>query len=98
MRRANLHCMDAPMDAPTTVARLTCDEQTARRLAAYLGESLDADGTACAAFEDDGGQWQVAVHFRTPPDEASLRGLIGLAAGETAANALRIDSLGPADC
>jgi ribosomal protein L11 methyltransferase len=85
------------MDAPTTVARLTCDEQTARRLAAYLGESLDADGTACAAFEDDGGQWQVAVHFRTPPDEANLRGLIGLAVGETAASALRIDALGPAD-
>ncbi len=35
------------MNAPTTVARLACDEPTARRLAAYLGESLDAEDTAC---------------------------------------------------
>src|SRR5512147_444228 len=40
------------MTSPTTVARLPCDEQTARRLAAYLAESLDAEDTACAAFED----------------------------------------------
>ena len=52
------------MNAPTTVARLACDEPTARRLAAYLGEIFDADDAACAAFEGDGGQWQVAIHFR----------------------------------
>ena len=57
------------MTAPTTVARLLCDEKTARRIADYLGESLDANDTACAAFEDDKGQWQVAIHFREPPDE-----------------------------
>ncbi len=47
------------MNSPTTVARLACDEQTARRLAAYLGESLDGVDTACAAFEDSpaAGRW-----------------------------------------
>jgi ribosomal protein L11 methyltransferase len=85
------------MDAPTTVARLACDEPTARRLAAYLGESLDADGTACTAFEGDDGHWQVAIHFRTAPDEALLRGLVKLAAGEMAAHALRIEPVGAAD-
>jgi ribosomal protein L11 methyltransferase len=79
------------MNAPTTVARLVCDELTARRLASYLSESLDAESTACAAFESDDGQWQVAIHFRTNPDEAGLRGLVKLAAGEIAAAALSIE-------
>ena len=82
---------------PTTVARLACDEPTARRLAAYLGEIFGADDTACAAFEDDGGQWQVAIHFRDPPDEAGLRAQVALAAGEKAAAALSIEPVAPAD-
>jgi ribosomal protein L11 methyltransferase len=79
------------MNAPTTVARLSCDELTARRLVAFLGESLDATDSACAAFEDGAGDWQVAIHFRNTPDEAGLRDLVKLAAGEAAANALSIE-------
>jgi ribosomal protein L11 methyltransferase len=79
------------MIAPTTVARLSCDGPTARRLAAFLGESLDAVDSACAAFEDDAGRWQVAIHFRNAPDEAGLRDLVKLAAGEAAAKALSIE-------
>ena len=85
------------MNAPSTVARLACDETTARRIAAYLGEILDAEETACAAFEDDGGRWQVAVHFRAAPDEARLRGLVELAAGAAAAHALSIEPVAAAD-
>jgi ribosomal protein L11 methyltransferase len=85
------------MDNPTTVARLACDEQTARRLAAFLGESLDAEDTACAAFESDDGQWHVAIHFRMPPDEAALRDLVRLAAGETAASALTLEPVAATD-
>ena len=81
----------------TTVARLACNQPTARRLAAYLGESLDPEATACAAFEDEGGQWQLAVHFRERPDEAGLRALVALAAGEAAAAALTIEPVAPAD-
>ena len=81
----------------TTVARLACDERTARRLAAYLGEVFGADDTACAAFEGDGGQWHVAIHFREPPDEANLRAQVALAAGATAAAALAIEQVAPAD-
>jgi ribosomal protein L11 methyltransferase len=81
----------------TTVARLTCDEPTARRLAAYLGEIFGADDTACAAFEDDRGQWQVAIHFRDPPDEGGLRAQVALVAGENAAAALRIEPVAAAD-
>ena len=85
------------MNAPTTVARLTCDEPIARQLAIYLSESLDAENTACAAFEDDDGRWHVAVHFRTAPDETKLRGLVRFAAGETAAQALSIESVAAAN-
>jgi ribosomal protein L11 methyltransferase len=85
------------MDAPTTVARLACDEPTARRLAAYLGEIFGADDTACAAFEGDDGQWQVAIHFRNRPDEANLRAQVALAAGDRAAATLSIEPVQPAD-
>ena len=85
------------MNAPTIVARLSCDEPTARRLAAFLGESLDAVDAACAAFEDDAGRWQVAVHFRTAPDEGGLRDLVKLAAGKAAADALSIERIPASD-
>jgi len=81
----------------TTVARLACDQPTARRIAAYLGEIFSADDTACAAFEGDGGQWQVAIHFRRAPDEAAVRAQVAIAAGDAAAAALRIEQVAPAD-
>src|SRR5262245_19669409 len=93
MRRANLH----RMSAPTIVARLGCDEPTARRVAAYLGDSLDAEDTACAAFEGHDGGWQVAIHFCSAPDEAALRSLVKLAAGDAAANALRVEPVAAVD-
>src|SRR5262245_3406499 len=93
MRRANLR----RMKTPTTVARLPCDEPTARWLAAYLGECLDAEDTVCAAFEGDDGRWQVAIHFCSPPDEAGLRELVMLAAGQAAADALSIEFVADGD-
>jgi ribosomal protein L11 methyltransferase len=81
----------------TTVARLACDQPTARRLAAYLGEIFGADDTACAAFEGDGGQWHMAIHFRDQPDEANLRAQVAIAAGEAAAAALTLERVAPAD-
>jgi len=85
------------IDAATTVARLVCDQQTARRISDYLGESLDADDTACAAFEDDDGQWQVAIHFREAPDEAGLRALVRVVAGDAAASALTLERVATKD-
>jgi len=86
-----------PMDSPTTVARLACDQPTARRIAAYLGEIFGEDDVACAAFEDDNEQWQIAIHFRAPPDEAALRAHVAIAAGDAAAAALRVDSVAATD-
>jgi len=85
------------MNAPTTVARLLCDESTARRLASCLAESLDSEDAACAAFEGEDGRWQLAIHFRTAPDEAALRELVRIAAGDVAANALSLEQIAEAD-
>jgi ribosomal protein L11 methyltransferase len=89
MRSANL-----PSMSETTVARLVCNEPTARRLAGVLGESLDE--AVCAAFEA-GGAWQLAIHFRSAPDETAVRALLRLAAGETMAAALSFEAVEAAD-
>lgn len=81
----------------TAVARLFCDEPTARRLASYLAETLEPNDCVCSAFEGDGGQWQLAVHFREAPEQAALRALIAVAAGDAAAAALSIEQVAPAD-
>jgi ribosomal protein L11 methyltransferase len=80
---------------PTTLARLACDEPLARRLAAMLGESLEAGAAVCAAYEDARGQWQMAVYFRAPPDEKEVRALVALAGGD--AEALEFAPLADAD-
>ena len=81
----------------TTAARLTTDEQTARRIASFLAESLDAEEAACAAFEGDSGQWEVAVHVEGAADEPRLRDLVRLAAGDDAAQALRFEPVTTVD-
>jgi ribosomal protein L11 methyltransferase len=98
MRSAKLHGMndvDSVDSVDSVVARLACDEPTARRLASVLGESLD--DTVCAAFEGAGGGWQLAIHFRAPPDEAAVRALLWLAGGAAAASALSFESVVAAD-
>jgi len=80
----------------TTVARLACDEPAARRLLAALGLSLDADAV-CSAFEDDSGQWQLAVHFRDAPDQEAVRAQVALVAGDPAAKALRFETVADTD-
>ena len=81
----------------TTAARLTTDEQTARRIASFLAESLDAEEAACAAFENDSGQWEIAVHMHGAPDKARLRELVRVAAGDEAAQALRFETVSDTD-
>lgn len=58
------------------------DEKSARRIADLLSESLDPEETACAAFEQPDGRWQVDVHFRTRPEPAQLRAMLTQACGK----------------
>jgi ribosomal protein L11 methyltransferase len=83
-------------ELPTFVARLECDEPTARRLATVLDEIFD-DDTVCAAFEGDAGEWQIAIHFRNKPDAAALRAQVAQVAGDRAAAALTLKPVKAAD-
>jgi ribosomal protein L11 methyltransferase len=69
----------------TTLARLVCDETTARRVADLLSESFEPGETAVAAFEGPDLRWAVEVHFEVPPDEAAVRALVQAAGGDAAA-------------
>src|ERR1700719_2288458 len=60
------------------------NEQTARRVVDLLNESLVEGQAAIAAFERPDGRWDVSMHFAEPPDETSIRELVGLAAGDAA--------------
>src|SRR4029077_20942838 len=65
----------------TTVARLVCDERTARRVVDSLSDHFDSPATAVAAFEGPDRRWNVELHFETPPDEAAVRALVGRGGG-----------------
>ncbi len=79
--------------SPTTLARLKADESVAKRIATLLHESLPPDDIATSAFEGDDGLWRIELHFRDPPDEKTVRELVGAAAGEKAAAALQFETL-----
>ena len=80
------------MDA-TVVARLTASESTARTVVTALDESFDAGDCVVSAFENAAGDWQVALYFRDPPNEAAVRGLVALTSGADIANALVFETI-----
>jgi ribosomal protein L11 methyltransferase len=67
------------------------DEQSARRIADLLTEGLAEGEAAVAAFAGPTGRWDITVHFPEAPDEATIRDLIALAAGDDAARAAQFD-------
>lgn len=81
----------------TVVARLTTDLATAKRLADVFAESLDVDEAVAGYSEMSAGTWQVAVHFRSPPDEAAVRALAALAVDDTTADTLTFETVAPTD-
>jgi ribosomal protein L11 methyltransferase len=82
-------------DSPTTVARLVIDEATAKRVAFQIGETLE--DAVCAAFEGDGGRWQVAIHFAAGGDQDALRASIASIAGSAAAQSLTFQQVAETD-
>jgi ribosomal protein L11 methyltransferase len=70
------------------------DEQTAKRVVDLLTESFFEGQAAIAAFERPGdGRWDITMHFADPPEEASIRELVGLAAGTEVAQDIAFDTL-----
>jgi ribosomal protein L11 methyltransferase len=83
-----------PPNNAAHMARLVCDEASARTIADLVVESFEPAETAASAFEIDtpmaggGKAWMVEVYFGFAPDEEALRELVVAAAGEAAAAAL----------
>jgi ribosomal protein L11 methyltransferase len=68
-------------------------EQTARRVVDLLNESFFEGQAAIAAFERPDGRWDITAHFAEAPDQASIRELVGLAAGDEVARAIAFDTV-----
>jgi len=68
-------------------------EQNAKRVVDLLNESFFEGQAAIAAFEGPDGSWHITVHFAEPPDQASIRGLVGLAAGDDVASVVTFDDV-----
>ena len=68
-------------------------EVTAKRVVDLLTESFFEGQAAIAAFEGPGGRWEITVHFADPPDQAAIRELVRLAAGDEVAQDIAFDTL-----
>jgi ribosomal protein L11 methyltransferase len=68
-------------------------EATAKRVVDLLTESFFEGQAAIAAYEGPGGRWDITVHFAEPPDESSIRELVGIAAGGDIAEDVRFDTV-----
>ncbi len=69
------------------------NEQAAKRVVDLLNESFFEGQAAIAAFEGPAGRWDVTVHFAEPPDQAAIRELVRLAAGDDAAQDVSFDTV-----
>src|SRR6202163_1470201 len=68
-------------------------EQTARRVVDLLTESFFDGQDAIAAFERPDGRWGITMHFAEAPDQASIRELVRLAAGDEVARNIKFDTV-----
>jgi ribosomal protein L11 methyltransferase len=69
------------------------DEQVAKRVVDLLTESFFEDQAAIAAFAQPDGLWDITMHFADPPDQASIRDLVGIAAGKDVAGTISFDTV-----
>jgi ribosomal protein L11 methyltransferase len=69
------------------------DEQVAKRVVDLLTESFFEGQAAIAAFARPDGLWDVTAYFADPPDQVSIRGLVGIAAGADVAETIAFDTV-----
>jgi hypothetical protein len=69
------------------------DEQAAKRVVDALTEIFLEDQATIAAYERPDGRWAITVHFAEPPDQASVREFVGIAAGDEAARGVAFDTV-----
>ncbi len=81
----------------TTIATLTADEQSARRIADCLAEAFFADEAAVSLVDAGQGRWCVTCYFRANVNEAAVRALAIAVAGVAAGKALRFERIAAKD-
>jgi ribosomal protein L11 methyltransferase len=86
-----------PAAAATVAARLETDERTAHGIADLVADRFTAEDVAVSLSDAGGGRWHIAIHFRAAPDKSALRAMVGMAAGPTAAAALRFERVSATD-
>ncbi len=67
-------------------------ERLAKQVVDLLTEIFEGQA-AIAAFAGPDGRWHVTAHFAQAPDENSIRELVGVAAGDDAAQAVAFDTI-----
>jgi ribosomal protein L11 methyltransferase len=77
----------------TTVMRLSTTPAAARALTEALGETLDAENCAVAAFEQATGDWLVEAYFADKPDEGAVLSLVELSMGKDTAKSVHFVAL-----
>jgi ribosomal protein L11 methyltransferase len=68
-------------------------EQTAKRVVDLLTEGFFEGQAAIAAYERPDGRWGITMHFAEAPDQASIRELVGVAAGDDVARGITFDTV-----
>ncbi|MDE2602535.1 MAG: 50S ribosomal protein L11 methyltransferase [Bradyrhizobium sp.] len=68
-------------------------EASAKHVVDFLTESFVEGEAAIAAFERPDGIWDVTVHFADAPDQAAIRKLVGLTAGDHVAQSIIFDTV-----
>lgn len=83
------------MTSPTTHRASVAigTEQAARRVVDLLTEIFFESQAAIAAYERSDGRWDITMHFADAPEQASVRELVGLAAGAEAAQNIAFDTV-----
>jgi len=69
------------------------NEQTAKRIVDLLNESFFEGQAAIAAFEGPDGRWKITMHFAEAPDQAKVRELVRIAAGDEVAQDISFDTV-----
>src|SRR6202158_4568832 len=69
------------------------NELAAERVVDLLTECCFEGQAAIAAFEGPDGRWDITVHFAEAPDQASIRELVGIAAGGEVAQHISFDTV-----
>lgn len=84
-----------PPNGAAHVVRLSCDEATARAVVEMIFETFEPNEAAASAFEKDPNapvwqtqDWEVEIYLARAPDEAHMRAMVALAAGEAMAEKL----------